>query len=246
MMNLLLPFIVGLLFLVGIYISKVIKNKKGLSNYAVSLALVVLLGLIIIDLIPELSEIYGGIKVNVIIVTLFGFIALNILDKLIPSHHHDHHDNEKNKQEHESHLYHIGLVTLISLLIHNIIEGMAIYLMAANDIKSGIVMALGVGLHNIPLGIEIGATMSGKIKEKKNVIYVTLLGLSSLIGGLIVLLFGEIEEYYLGYIIALTLGMCLYITICELLPETTTHIHKKETLLGIISGLLIVVLMILV
>ena len=118
--------------------------------------------------------------------------------------------------------------------------------MSSSDLKSGIIMAIGVGLHNIPLGIEIGATMSNKLEEKKNIIYIILLGLSSLIGGLIILLFGEIEEYYLGYVIALTLGMCIYISIFELLPEMFTHIHKKETLLGIIGGLLIVILMLLV
>ena len=107
-------------------------------------------------------------------------------------------------------------------------------------------MMLGVGLHNIPLGIEIGATMQEDLHKKKNMIYVLLLSLSSLIGGLIVLLFGEISEYYLGYIIALTMGMCLYITVFELLPETIMHIHKKETLLGIIVGLLIVIMMLLV
>ena len=245
-MKLLLPFITGLLFLVGIYISRVIKRKDKLSNFAVSLALVVLFGLIFGDLVVELKEIYGGFNFNILIICLVGIIILILLDKLVPSHHHDHHDNEKDKKEHQSHLYHIGLVTLISLLIHNIVEGMAIYLMGVSDLKAGIIMALGVGLHNIPLGIEIGATMQEDVKEKKNIIYIIILSLSSLIGGLIVLLFGEIEEYYLGYIIALTLGMCLYITVCELLPETITHIHKKETLIGIITGILIVVLMLII
>ena len=245
-MKLLLPFIAGILFLVGIYISQVVKSKKKLSNYAVSLALVVLLGLIFSDLIVELKDIYGGFNLKIFGICALGIIILILLDKLVPTHHHDHHDDEKDKKEHQSHLYHIGLVTLISLLIHNIVEGMAIYLVGITDIKSGLVMALGVGLHNIPLGIEIGATMQEDIKKKKNIIYLIILSLSSLIGGILVLLFGKIQEYYLGYIIALTLGMCLYITFLELLPETLVHIRKKETLLGIISGLLIVVLMLLI
>ncbi len=245
-MKLLLPFITGLLFLVGIYISRIIKNKGRLSNYAVSLALIVLFGLIFGDLIVELKEIYGGINFKVLLIVVLGIVILKLLDKMVPDHHHHHSDNEKNKKEHQSHLYHIGLVTLVSLLIHNIVEGMAIYLMGINDLKSGVIMALGVGLHNIPLGIEIGATMQDDIKKKRNMGYLTLLSLSSLIGGLIVVLFGEIEEFYLGYIIALTLGMCLYITVFELLPETITNIHKKETLLGIISGLLIVILMLII
>ncbi len=245
-MRLILPLIEGLLFLVGIYISKIVKNKKKLSNFAVSLALIVLFGLIFGDLIVELKEIYGSYNLRIIITCVLGIIILKLLDKFVPTHHHEHHDSEKNKEEHQSHLYHIGLVTLISLIIHNIVEGMATYLMGITDLKSGLIMALGVGLHNIPLGIEIGATMQDDLKKKKNVGYIILLSLSSLIGGLIVLLFGEISDYYLGYIIALTLGMCIYITVFELVPETLVHIHKKETLLGIIMGLLIVIAMLII
>ncbi len=245
-MKLLLPLIEGLLFLVGIYISHIVKNKKKLSNFAVAMALIVLLGLIFGDLVVELKEIYGTYNISVIIMCVLGLVVLKFLDKLVPTHHHDHHDNEKDKHEHQSHLYHIGLVTIISLIIHNIVEGMATYLMGVTDFKSGLVMALGVGLHNIPLGIEIGVTMEHELHKKKNMIFIIILSLSSLIGGLITLLFGEISDYYLGYIIAFTLGMCFYITMFELLPETVIPVHKKETLLGIITGLLIVITMLIV
>ena len=247
-MNLLLPLIAGLLFLVGAFLTRFSKDKEKLSNYSVALAFVVLIGLIVIDLIPELKEIINGYNhlIMIIIVIIFGIGLLKLLDKLIPSHHHDHHDNEKNVDEHKSHLYHIGFITLISLFIHNIIEGMTIYIVSSESIKTGIMMALGVGLHNIPLGIEISATMSDSVKEKKNIVYLLLLSLSSLIGGLIVLLFGEVKEVYLGYIIALTLGMCLYIALFELLHEVIMHRYKKMTILGLISGLIVVGLMLLV
>ena len=247
-MNLFLPLLVGLLFLVGAFITRFSKDKEQLSNYSVALAFIVLIGLITLDLIPELKEIASENNnlVIIIAISIVGILVLKLLDKLIPSHHHDHHDNEKNLKEHNSHLYHIGFITLVSLLIHNIIEGMTIYIVSTDSLKTGMMMALGVGLHNIPLGIEISATMADNIKEKKNMIYLILLSLSSLIGGLIVLLFGQIKEVYLGYIIALTLGMCIYIALFELLHEIMVHIHKKATIMGLLCGLIIIGLMLLV
>ena len=95
-MILLLPLIAGLLFLVGIYISNIVKSKKKLSNFAVALALIVLFGLIFGDLLAELKEIYGQFNIKIIITCILGIIILKFLDKLVPTHHHDHHDNEKN------------------------------------------------------------------------------------------------------------------------------------------------------
>ncbi|MBQ4584416.1 MAG: ZIP family metal transporter [Bacilli bacterium] len=247
-MHLLLTLIVGLFFLVGIFVSKVIKKKDSLCNFSVGLALIVLLGVIIFDLIPELREIYDINKIftwhNLIllVVILLGIVILKLFDYFIPDHHHDHHDNEKNKLEHNNHLYHIGFVTLIAILIHNVIEGMAIYLVSLQDFKTGIIMALGVSLHNIPLGIEISATMLEEKKNKRNLILLVLLTLSSLIGGLIVILFGEIQEIYLGYIIALSLGMSIYLALFELLPEMITHLKKKSTMMGILTGIIIVII----
>lgn len=245
-MHLLLTLAVGLFFLIGVFVSRIVKEQNRLCNFSVSLAFVVLLGLIIFDLIPELREIYNINNIFVwqnlilLIVICFGAGILKLFDLFIPDHHHDHHDDEKNELEHNSHLYHIGLVTLISILIHNVIEGMAIYLVSLQNIKLGIIMAVGVSLHNIPLGIEISATMLSNLKNRSNILLLILLSLSSLIGGLIVVLFGQIEEVYLGYVIALSLGMSIYLAFFELLPEMKTNLKKKATIWGLIIGIIVV------
>lgn len=242
---LILTLLAGVFFVFGYMIANNFKNKEKLSFFAVSLAFVIMLNLIIFDLIPEIMEIFklNNFK-NVIFVLIFifiGFITLKGLDLFIPDHHHDHEDNEKDAFEHNSHKYHIGLVTLISLLLHNIIEGIAIYGLTMNNLESGLLMCIGVALHNIPLGIEIAITLN-YLKNKSNKLLIILLSLSSLFGGLLVALFGGISEMILGIVTCITLGMLIYIAFFELLHEIFNNRKHKEVYYGIITGVIIIIL----
>ena len=52
------------------------------------------------------------------------------------------------------------------MIIHNIIEGMAIYFVTLTDISVGIMMSVGVGIHNLPLGVMIGSVYSESSNKK--------------------------------------------------------------------------------
>ena len=52
----------------------------------------------------------------------------------------------------------------VAIILHNIIEGMAVYSMAAESLNVGVMIAFGVGLHNIPMGMIIYSTL---VKEKR-------------------------------------------------------------------------------
>lgn len=231
-MGIILTLLVGLFFLVGIIILKNAKNKNQLSIFTISMAFIVMLGLIFIHLLPELLETKNYL---LIIPSIIGFLILIFLDKLIPHHHHEHYDNHCDKHDHEQHLKHIGIVTIIALAIHNIIEGISLYSVALNDIKSGLLMMISISLHNIPLGFQIGNV----IDYKNNKLLVTFLCLSSFLGSLIMIIFGGLNEHIINILLAITLGMLLYILIFELLSEVIKNRREKETLLGIIIGLII-------
>ncbi|MBQ6687254.1 MAG: ZIP family metal transporter [Bacilli bacterium] len=243
LLGLLLALISGLFFVIGYVITSKIKNKDKLSYFAISLAFVVMLNLIIFDLIPEVIEIFKGTYFIAILLILGGLGVLKVLDCFIPAHHHEHKDEEDIHEEHNSHVYHIGIVTLISLFLHNIIEGIAIYSLATNNIKLGLFMCIGVALHNIPLGIEIAISLS-KERNKKgfNKVLITALALSSLFGALLVSLFGNINELFLGIISCLTLGMIIYLAFFEFLPEIYNNRKHKEIYCGIITGVIIILL----
>ena len=173
----------------------------------------------------------------IIYFVIIGLFLLILIDKLVPHHEHNHHENDEEKEDHKNHIEHISTITIIALLLHNIIEGMALYGVATTDLKSGILMLTGIGLHNLPFGFQISATK----KNNKNKMLITLLVLSGGIGGLLFLIFGNLSPILEGIIIALTLGMLLHILFFELLKEVYEEIHKKETIYGIIIGIILLV-----
>ena len=230
--SLLLTLLAGVFFLIGNVITKKNKKKESLLVFSNSLALIVLVGLVLFDFIPELYEIFeDSSKLDSILTVIsfiaIGFILLKLLDRFIPDHHHEHKKNESNHKEHESHVAHVGLVTAASLILHNIIEGMALTGTAINNLKAGLIMCIGVGLHNIPLGIEISLSTEGRLNKKTNIILNICLLISALIGGVIFTLLGEMNEFILGCIISVTLGMILYIVLCELLHEFINYKNRK-------------------
>ena len=114
--------------------------------------------------------------------------------------------------------------------------------MTLNDFQMGLMICISVALHNIPLG----TTIFSSIDIKKNKLLVLSLTLSSFVGGFIFLLIGEISSLVLAIISIITLGMLIYILIMELLPELIGNIKKKETILGLITGIIIIILAMLI
>jgi len=227
--------LVGLFFLIGIYAFKNTKNREKTSTFTIALAFVVLTGLLVFDLLPHLVE---SKNLYLIIPCLIGFFVLIILDKFIPHHNHEHSDKKCNKHDHDLHLNHIGIVTIMALAIHNMIEGLTLYSVTLSSVKSGFLMMASISLHNIPLGFQIGNSLKNKKYSK---LLIILLCTSSLIGALIIMLFGFLNDTITHILLALTFGMLLYILIFELFREIKSSFKKKEVMCGIILGIAILV-----
>lgn len=239
--GLILTLIAGLFFLIGGLISLKIKNKEKLHIFSIALAFIIIINLLVMDLIPEILELLESydLSFKILIIAIFGILGvlvLKVLDFFIPAHHHEHHDDELDKSEHISHIKHIGTLTLISLILHNLLEGFAIAGMALNDFKVGLMICISVALHNIPLG----TTIFSSLDIHKNKILISVLTLSSFVGGLIFLIIGNISDLVLAVISVITLGMLIYISLLELLPEIWQNKKKKETIVGLIIGMIII------
>ena len=246
---LVVTLIAGLFFLVGYILNKIAKNKKNFLKFSIALAFMIMIGLICFDLLPEVIENVSEDSLSLRIISFMvpfigGILILFLLDKLVPDHHHDHHEGEHNHHEHNSNLYHIGLVTSIALVLHNIIEGGAIYITSLTDLKAGLMIALGVGLHNIPLGMEIsGALDLSKSKLSKRVTPILLITLSTVFGALIMLVIKvDFSPLILTILISTTMGMVTYILVFELLKEVLRDIKEKSTIIGLVVGLVITII----
>lgn len=241
-MALVLTLITGLFILFGMGIVFLTKNNQKVVNFSISMAFGVMTMLVILELLPEAIEMMGNSFSNPLSsILLIGFIGLGILllkalDLFIPDH-----ESDGTQQSVQENLEHIGIVSSIALVLHNIIEGMAIYSTVTQDASMGLLVMIGVGLHNIPMGILITSTLNqNNTNVKKTVWSVILISLSTFFGGLIMLFLSRfITDLVLGILLAITLGMLIYIILFELLGEIIHQKQKKISLLGIGLGILI-------
>lgn len=240
--SLIMTLALGLFIVLGALIVFLSKNNHKFVDFSLAFAFGVIIMLILSDLIPEARELFGEKEwLPFLIFTVLGFGLLKILDHFIP----DHDEDEKDPTDDDSNLVHIGLVSSIALVLHNIIEGMAIYSTMNRSLSLGLMVCLGVGLHNIPLGMVITSTFYRSNQNKKKTMGIILgISLSTFLGGLILFLFGSkiINSFALGALLSITLGMLLYIAIMELLPKIMKSKNKKICVLGVILGIIVLVI----
>lgn len=234
-MALLTNALAGLFFLVGSFLALFEKKKKGLIEFSIGLSFSVMVLLLAFDIVPEILELLEdkGTIFMYIFITI-GIVMLKLIDMLVP-----HHDHDEEIITHHRHLNHIGIISSLSLVVHNVIEGIGVYNIALHDFKAGILMAIGVGLHNIPFGIEITATLN-ETKKNKKVVFgnIVLLTLSTMLGGLIMMIFKSIDDFILGSLMSLTVGMIIYLVLFELLIELGASKNRKYSVAGLVTGVL--------
>lgn len=234
-MALLATLIAGLFFLVGALLALFEKKKAGMVEFSIGLSFSVMILLLAFDIVPEILELLeekGTVFMYIFII--IGIVLLKLIDLLVP-----HHDHDEEVKTHNKHLNHIGVISSLALIIHNVIEGIGIYNVALYDFKAGLIMALGVGLHNIPFGIEITATLHETKKNKKYVVLnILLLTVSTVLGGLFMMIFKSINDFVLGSLMSLTVGMIIYLVLFELLIELGASKNRKYSVAGLLVGVL--------
>ncbi len=236
--SLLFTLLLGLFLLLGAGIVFLSKNSDRFVLFSIALAFGVMIMLMITDLIPEAFEAFNDKWYYVLLFVAVGFALLKGLDVFVP-HHHDH----EGKEDDDDHLSHIGFVSSIALIIHNIIEGMAIYSTLLADFSTGVLVSIGVGLHNIPLGMVIASTLYRANQKKKRTIgIISILALSTFLGGLFSCFLHGVftSSMIMGGLLSITLGMLIYISFFELMPTLIKDKDKRTSLFGICSGIILI------
>jgi len=252
---LLLTLIVGLFILIGSIIGLKYKYNKKFSDFSISIAFGVIISLIIFEILPEtyeaLNEQVGVVRsiIIIIILSLIGIIILKILDLFVPHHEHDAHHNHKHNNDkcHNAHLFHIGIISSVGVIAHNLIEGMSLYLVSSTSLISGVLLCIGIGLHNIPMGLVISSTLTASNYSKNKTLKVSLIvSLATFFGGLFMFILGGVNELIEGIFLGLTLGMLIHISIFELFHQIYHMKNKKMSILGIIIGIVLLLISVLI
>lgn len=240
--GLILTFALSIFMLVGCLLAFVINHKKKkVMDFIFGLAFSVIIMLILTDLLPEVYECLGFHHFYLFFLFLvIGFLLLRILDHYIP----DHDDHKLTRKEEKNNYIHIGVVSSIALVLHNIIEGMAVYSTTISNSNAAALMSLGIGLHNVPLGMVIASVLYQDNQSKKKTAFILFsLSLSTFVGGIIMaFLHSMMNGLVTGCLLSLTVGMLLFIAFHELLPSVKKSKNKKTSCYGILLGILLLLI----
>ena len=193
------------------------------------------------ELLPE------AVELSSMLVTVLSFIlgALMMfgLDRLIPHSHlstTDHLDIENpEKLKMNLSLLRTGYLIFFGIGLHNLPEGIAIGAGFESSPEIGLYIALAITLHNVPEGLAIaGPLKTAGVKDFKIVLFALGAGLMTVVGTVFSLLIFNITQIFVGGFLAFAAGAMIYIVNDELIPQSNI-IHSHYANAGMIAGLMI-------
>ena len=182
----------------------------------------------------------------IVVLCFFGsMIAFGIFSHIVPEadESHDLKSEEEMKEEYQNKkLENTGIKSAIALAAHNFPEGIATFISAMINPELGISIAIAIAIHNIPEGVGIAAPIYFSTKDKKKALRATFWsGFSEPIGALCAYLFlmPFINDFVFGVLFAIVAGIMVLISFDELLPASRAYDEPHLSLVGLISGMLI-------
>ena len=150
---------------------------------------------------------------------------------------------KNNSSLKENQMLKTGIIIAIGLAVHNFPEGLAIGAGFEASNSLGFKLAIAIALHDVPEGISIAVPLKNSGSSKKRCIIITTLsGLTTGLGAFCGAIFGNIATSLIGISLAFAAGAMLYIVSCELIPESKTLYKGRFASLGNIFGIIIGIL----
>ena len=149
----------------------------------------------------------------------------------------------KNKPTDSNSLAKTGMVIGIGLAIHNFPEGLAIGSGFSASTTLGLALAMAIAFHDIPEGIAISAPMKAGGEKKSKALIITILsGVTTGLGAFIGAILGNISEELIALSLAFAAGAMLYMVSGEIIPESKKLYKGRITSLGNILGFMLGIL----
>jgi ZIP family zinc transporter len=134
-----------------------------------------------------------------------------------------------------------GLLIAAGIAIHNLPEGFAVGAGFSLSKEFGFFIAVAILLHNIPEGMATALPLcEGGMLRRDALRAAILSGLVEPLGALLAAGFLEVFDGLLPGALAFAGGVMVFITLDELIPAAREHGHHHMTAIGIILGALFV------
>ncbi len=138
-----------------------------------------------------------------------------------------------------------GILLSIGIALHNLPEGVAIGAGFIVSFQIGITLAILMAVHNFPEGMAVGAAMCiGGVKAKKVILICALAGVPMGIGAFIGGFLGGLSKFALSVSLGFAAGAMLYIVFDELIPDAHRKAVGHSAIIGILAGIIFGILFI--
>ncbi len=148
-------------------------------------------------------------------------------------------DNKSFSNNNISDFMKSGILMGIGIALHNFPEGLAVGSGFAANNSLGLGLAIVIGLHDIPEGIAMAAPLKiGGMSSFKILVYTILAGIPNGIGAFLGALLGQISPVLISMCLGFAGGAMLYITCGQLIPKTQEIYRGRISTLGMIAGIM--------
>jgi ZIP family zinc transporter len=132
----------------------------------------------------------------------------------------------------------VGVMVAIGMTLHNFPEGAVVGIGYTVLPAFGLVLALAIAIHNIPEGIAVAIPLrAGGMKKSKTFMITLFSGLVEPFGAVVSALFLSAVPGILPIALAFTGGVMVYLVMDELIPLATKECDLHSISIGIIFGM---------
>lgn len=222
---------------IGSLIGIMHKPSRGLVGKYLSYAAGIMLGISLINLLPEgwrlttPTMLFAGIA--------SGIIVMSLIEWYIPHVHFSSTHHGKSAK-----LERTAIVLIIGILIHDFPEGLAIGIGSAINLSVALAIGLSIAIHQIPESICSSAPYYLSTgKRLKSFLVSSSTAIPTIMGILIAGFFlNHISSTVMGTLIGLTIGIMLHLTFFELIPAAKLNDHRIKYAIFVIGILSVGVL----
>lgn len=197
-----------------------VRFKEKIS-YLFPLSAGALLGIALFDLIPESREIFAEQSLDFSGYLVVSGFLLYLFVSRIPFFGHKH------KHDEPRHIH--SDFKASSIVIHSIIDGVAIGTALSSSFGLGIAVLFASLIHRFTDGMNIVNIIYGEERNIKKAMKYLISDCFAPVLGVLISLYFSIGEKALGAIIAVLGGAFVYIALVELMPESIRKFGNKKT-----------------
>ncbi|MEM2948127.1 MAG: zinc transporter ZupT [Candidatus Anstonellales archaeon] len=138
-----------------------------------------------------------------------------------------------------------GMVVAIGLALHNIPEGLAVFLTSAKETAIAIPLAIAIAIHNIPEGIAVSVPIFHATGSRKKAFIISALsGFAEPLGAILgfVFLYPFLTPYILNLSLACVAGVMVFVSFDEIIPRAMRRRAEEIEIFGIVLGMVVMAL----